>query len=127
MKLLTIFSGLIFSMTISITTQAAAPNDTSASGELSDKCSYPQQPAIPNGNKATEAELIAAQKRMKTYLAEGDEFIACLDRVQSNWTEEEATEKKPIAIIYHNRVVDDMNEVADLFNSAVRAFKGRTK
>ena len=125
MKYLNIFSGLIFCMTISIASQAAAPD--SASGELTDKCVYPQQPSIPNGSKASEAELVDAQKRMKAYLAEGNEFIACLDNIETTWTEEEAVEKKPIAIMFHNRVVDDMNEVAELFNSAVRAFKGKNK
>ena len=34
-------------------------------------------------------------------------------------------DQKAIIVLFNNKVVDDMQAVADLFNSAVRAYKGK--
>ena len=90
-----------------------------------EKCEYPTQPPIPNGRKATEAELVAAQKAMKAYLAEGDAFIACITEQEESWGDEATPEQKEMIVRFNNKVVDDMQAVADLFNAAVRAYKGK--
>ena len=97
----------------------------SASGEVSGKCKYPKQPPIPNGRKATEAELVEAQGAMKAYLAEGDAYIACISEVEKSWGDDATDEQKAIIVLFNNKVVDDMQAVADLFNAAVRAYKGK--
>ena len=97
----------------------------SASGDVSEKCKYPKQPPIPNGRKATEAELIEAQGAMKAYLAEGDAYIACIAEVEKSWGDDATDEQKSIIVLFNNKVVDDMQAVADLFNAAVRAYKGK--
>jgi len=123
MRLVTLLSGLVFGMALATT--GYAQGNGSPSGELNEKCIYPKAPSIPNGKNSTEEELLETQRKMKAYLAEGDEFIACLHRVEDTWSEEEKTEKSSFVVMFHNRMVDDMNEVADLFNTSVRAFKGR--
>ena len=92
---------------------------------VTDKCTFPQQPAIPDGDTATEAELIEAREKMMTYLEEGQAFNDCLHEVEATWTEEEKKEKSPYIVQFHNRMVDNMHEVAELFNTALRAFKAR--
>ena len=123
MKSLYLLSGFI--LAIAMSTTSMAEEASSASGELNEKCTYPQQPTIPTGSSATETELIEAQGKMKAYLADGEEFITCLHRVEDSWGKDEKTEKASFIVMFHNRIVDDMNEVADLFNAAVRAFKGK--
>lgn len=123
MRLTTVLAS--FALGLAISSSSFAQDGQSASGEVNEKCTYPTQPTIPNGNSAAEAELVEAQGKMKAYLADGDEFIACLHRVEDSWSEEEKEEKQSFVVMFHNRMVDDMEEVADLFNSAVRAFKGR--
>ena len=123
MRLMTVLSGLVIG--VAMVTNAFAQDAESVSGELTTKCNYPKPPSIPNGKNSTEEELLATQKEMKAYLAKGDEFLACLDGVQEGWSDEEKQQKVNFAVMYHNRMVDDMNEVADLFNTSVRAFKGR--
>ena len=123
MRLLIVLTGLIIGTGMSMALSAA--DEGSTSGELNDKCTYPKAPSIPNGKTSTEDELLETQRRMKAYLAEGDKFIACLHRVEDAWSEEEKAEKESFVVMFHNRMVDDMNEVADLFNTSVRAFKGR--
>ncbi len=97
----------------------------STSGEVAGKCKYPKQPEIPNGRTATEAELLEAQGRMKAYLAVGDEYISCIAKVEQSWGDKASDEQKAIIVLFNNKVVDDMQAVADLFNAAVRAYKGK--
>jgi hypothetical protein len=97
----------------------------SASGEVTEKCKMGEKPAIPNGRTATEEEMLNAQRALKAYLAKGDEFMACLKQVEAGWGPDATEEQKAVIVIFHNRSVDEMQATADLFNQAVRAFKGR--
>ena len=97
----------------------------SASGEVMQKCKYPTRPEIPNGRNATEDEMMGAQKWLKDYLASGDGYLACLDQISQGWGETATEEQKAVIVIFHNRMVDEMQATADLFNQSVRAFKGK--
>ncbi|MFT5131852.1 MAG: hypothetical protein ACI9SC_000314 [Gammaproteobacteria bacterium] len=121
MKLITLL--LTFSLSFSLPLTGFA--EESASGEVSGKCNYPKQPEIPNGRTASEEDLVAAQGNMKAYMAEGDEYIACITKVEEGWGDSASDEQKAIIVLFNNKVVDDMQAVADLFNSAVRAYKGK--
>jgi len=114
-----ILPGLIFC------TGAAAQTE-SASGELADTCGTgPAKPQIPNGRTATEEEMLAAQRQLKSFLAEGDDYLGCLDEVEQGWGDGVTDEQRAVVLIFHNRMVDEMQATADLFNQAVRAFKGK--
>jgi len=119
------FTGLLLTIALSFSFPLAGFAEESTSGEVSDKCKYPKQPKIPNGRAATEAELIEAQGKMKAYIAEGDEFITCITEVEEGWGKAASDDQKAIIVLFNNKVVDDMQAVADLFNSAVRAYKGK--
>ena len=121
MKLTTLLLAVALSLSLPLTAFA----EESASGEVSGKCKYPRQPEIPNGRTATETELVAAQKEMQAYLAEGDEYISCIGNVEKSWGSEASDDQKAIIVLFNNKVVDDMQAVADLFNAAVRAYKGK--
>lgn len=117
---------LMFALSFSLPLTGFAAEE-SASGEVTGKCKYPKQPEIPNGRSATEAELVEAQGNMKAYMAEGDTYIACITEVEKNWGAEASDEQKAIIVLFNNKVVDDMQAVADLFNAAVRAYKSKKK
>lgn len=104
---------------------ASVAEEGSVSGEVSAKCTLPGKPAIPNGRTATEEEMLSAQKALKSYLADGDAYIGCLDAVEQSWGQEPTDEQRSVVMIFHNRMVDEMQATADLFNQAVRAFKGK--
>ena len=122
MKVLSTFLSLILGLIISTTGLAE-----SASGKLLTSCEYPEQPTIPDGLNASENELIATQKIMKAYLAEGDTYLACISELEKSWGADVNEEQKAVLVIFHNKIVDDMQEIAERFNTAVRAFKGRKK
>ena len=69
--------------------------------------------------------MIEAQGAMKSYIANGNAYLECLAKLEKKWGNSASSEQKSLVVILHNKMVDEMNNVADLFNSAVRAFKGR--
>ena len=104
----------------------AAPAQAEAiSTELIEQCPIPALPSIPNGMKATEEEMLAAQKIIKAYIAEAEETLACLDAIRLEWGEEASAEQLEINNLFYDKQVEDMQATGELFNSAVRAFKGR--
>ena len=134
MKLLTIFTGLTFTVLAAVFSVPAMAEDqdaTSVSSELMAKCNnYPKQPNIPNGTKATMDEMVAAQKVIKAYQAEALTYRSCVNKTMASWdtqggTDEEIGKKKDIAVTWYNRSVADEEEVANLFNTALRAYKGK--
>lgn len=103
----------------------STPTD-SITGVVLQQCGkLPATPTLPNGNTATEQELVAAMKDVKAYQASVAEYRACLDRISAGLTAEDDSPDKTLLVSLHNRTVDDETQVGDLFNSAVRAFKGR--
>ena len=99
--------------------------ETAASTEILKKCKAPSPPSIPNGNRASEEEMVEAQGKLKAYIAEGDKYLACLQELEIMWGPEETDEQKTVLTIYHNSVVEAMQNSADLFNSALRVYKSR--
>ena len=92
-------------------------------------CAYPNQPQGVDGSTATEAEMINFQREMKDYLAKGNAFLECLDGEEANVsddaTDEQLEEFKARITQTYNAVVDEMNAIADQFNTALRAYKAQ--
>jgi len=95
--------------------------------ELSGSCVYPEKPTAVDGSTATEAQMINSQKEMKEYLALGNDFLACLEKEETELTETAAKELKERINTTYNTVVDDMNGVAESFNTALRAYKAQNQ
>lgn len=100
------------------------------SGTAFAKCDYPEKSSVPNGATATEQEMIEGQRGVKKFMAEMDEYLACLEehaKVESDAEEdpEAAQQKASIATKKHNAAVDDLEQFAASFNEQVRAFKNR--
>ena len=93
--------------------------------ELNSTCTYPDKPTIPDGRNSSEDEMIAAQGKMKSFISAGNDYIACLDKVEEGWGEDATEKDHALVVVLHNKAVDEMQSVADMFNSAVRAFKGK--
>lgn len=95
--------------------------------EFSGNCTYPDKPRGADGSTATEAQMLDFQKAMKDYLALGNAFLECLDKEEGmmtkDATEEQAQEFKAQITQTYNAVVDEMNAIADEFNTALRAYK----
>ena len=116
----------VLCVNLAMTVAATAAETDSITGVVLEQCGkLPATPTLPNGNTATEQDLVAAMKSVKAYQASVAEYRTCLDQISSGLTAEEDQAKKTLLVSLHNRTVDDETQVGDLFNSAVRAFKGR--
>ena len=90
------------------------------------RCHVPEEPIIPIGDTISEEELIAIQRIVKKYMAQGEQYLSCIAQVEKNLGEDTTDENKYLIVSLHNKLVDQMKYVAGLFNSAVRANKEKT-
>ncbi len=123
MKLPALYCLIIFVGALSVQTVFAQAE--SASTEVIENCPLPEKPSIPNGRTSTEEEMLEAQKNMKAYMAKGEAVLTCLDGLRQGWGEAITPEQDQINTLFYNKIVDEMTSVGDLFNSAVRAYKGK--
>ncbi len=86
-------------------------------------CPYPAEIEIPNGAKATQAEMVAANASMKDYMAKIDTYLECLDREEAELGEAVNEEQKQLHTSRHNTAVDALNALAARYNEQVQAFK----
>ncbi len=99
----------------------------SASTEVIETCPMPEKPSIPNGLKSSEEEMLTAQRSIKDYITSGEAVLTCLDGLKQSWGETATEEQLQINNLFHNKMVDEMQSIGELFNSAVRAYKGRNQ
>jgi len=86
-------------------------------------CAAPAEPAIPaDGASAARADVLAAQKAVKAFVAGGEEFIACLNKWEQS-REEISDEDRMAVIRHHNHMTDAMHAAGDRFNQVVREYK----
>jgi hypothetical protein len=97
-------------------------------------CDYPARTDVPNGNSATKDEMIQGQRNVKSYMAAMEDYLACIESaeqetVAGNDDLDEEQKQQRIAMFNkkYNAAVEEMNLVAEQFNSQVRAYKDRDK
>jgi len=100
----------------------AATDDTMTS-QLLAACAAPAVPALPDARSVSEAEMIASQRQVREFVAAGDAYLACLDRVIND--EDREAGLRNAAVEEYNRMVASMEEIAAGFNEQIRIFKAR--
>jgi len=82
------------------------------------ECTIGPAPQIPNGAKATQAEMTAAQDAIRAYVVETQEFLACLEAgAQGRFT--------PDVTARYNEATDRMTGLALEMSTQLRSFKSR--
>ena len=100
-----------------------AATDTVMTSQLLAVCAPPAVPALPDAGSVSEAEMIASQRQVREFVAGGDAYLACLDRVIND--EKRAAGLRNAAVEEYNRMVAAMEEIAAGFNEQIRIFKAR--
>lgn len=113
------------------------------SGVSSAACTYPTAPtAIPNGETATQEQMLAAKKEISKYNDDMTAYLSCLDlehdqrladmeKEAAGKTSDEdkkafEAQKEEYArqqIQKHNAAVDEVSAVVERFNQQLRAYK----
>ena len=86
-------------------------------------CETPKMPKIPEGKTSTQAQMVAGQDEVKTYMAAMNNYLACVDDEASAKGEDAPAEYKSLMVTRHNTAVTEMESVAGAFNDQVKAFK----
>ena len=91
------------------------------------ECDMPAGPIIPDGNVASEDELVRASKAIKMFQESLIGYRNCLaEQEQALDPEAETTDEEKMAILEnYNQSVEAEERVAGEFNEAVRAYKAR--
>lgn len=93
-------------------------------------CDYPQRAELPNGSTATKESMLAGQKSVKRYMAEMDEYLACIDQDEKDAvsalmdpTDDELASRESAITKKYNAAVEEMELTAARYNEEVRAYK----
>tara|TARA_B100001250_G_C19629076_1_gene712930 strand:+ start:182 stop:523 length:342 start_codon:yes stop_codon:yes gene_type:complete len=92
------------------------------------ECNYPKRNFdIPSGKKATEAEMVETQGKVKQFQADLSVYRTCLDDELAKVSAElESYEEiKRMSTQKHNASVEDEQKMAEEWGAAVRAFKSQ--
>lgn len=83
------------------------------------ECRIGPAPTVPNGAKATEAEMTDAQAAVRAYVVETQEFLACLEaQARGQFT--------PDVTARYNDATDRMSNLALELNAQMRLHKARS-
>lgn len=72
-------------------------------------CDKPESPAIPSGDSASGSDMLEAKKAVETFLKAAEAYLEC---ARGN--------------IQKDRMVADMEDIADKFNRELRNFKAKS-
>ena len=86
-------------------------------------CENPTLVSVPDGTTATMDQLLAVQGQVKTYMAEMEAYLACINEEIEAAGEDATAEFKSLMVTRHNMAVTEMESVADAFNKQVQAYK----
>lgn len=85
-------------------------------------CELPPAPSkIPDGNTASQQEMVTAMNTLKEYNGDVETYLKCLDfEAKQNHISSGDQEK------LHNTAVDTLQKIATKFNEQVRTFKTKS-
>ena len=89
-------------------------------------CNYPKMNfVIPNGATATMENMVAGQSKFKSYNADMEAYLTCLDSELSKVSKnlDNYQEIQSLSDSKYNAAVDELSEAANQWNKAVRAYK----
>lgn len=91
------------------------------------ECAAPSAPIIPDGNVASKDELVSAQGAYKAFEGKFYNYRDCLTAKEQALSTDAADleAQKETITAADNAAFEELNRVADEFNSAVKAFKSR--
>jgi cyclophilin family peptidyl-prolyl cis-trans isomerase len=103
--------------------RAAVPDKPQSATEQIADCIAPVAPEIPDAGSASTEQMVAAQAHVKTFVTQGQTYIACVDHVADD--KDRPVQERNAAIVEHNRMVGELERVANDFNTQVHTFKAR--
>ena len=86
-------------------------------------CEQPSMVSIPDGKTSTMDELLTVQTSVKAYMAEMEDYLACVNEELEAGGDDAPAQFKALMVTRHNAAVTEMETVAATFNEQVAAYK----
>jgi hypothetical protein len=90
---------------------------------IQSSCVAPTSPVIPDGGTVTQVEMVTAQGALKTFLEAGNDYLGCLEEVESGWGNAATVNQVAVLNFLHNGMVEDLQGRAEAFNTALKVFR----
>jgi cyclophilin family peptidyl-prolyl cis-trans isomerase len=103
--------------------ETVAPNTEPNIAQTVGDCESPAPPDVPDGATAKLDEMVDGQSAVRSYMSESESYLDCLSEVID--AKDISEEQQGRAVQEHNRMVAAMEQLAEEFNTQVRAFKAR--
>ena len=100
-----------------------APDVEPTIARMIGECESPTRPDIPDGAVADLEAMIAGRDDVQAFIGAGDMYLACLSQVID--AEDLSDEEHSLSVREHNRMVAVMEQLAEEFNAALRAYRDR--
>jgi cyclophilin family peptidyl-prolyl cis-trans isomerase len=97
--------------------------DAPAGPQVVSGCDAPATPELPDATTATEADMLAAQRQVRAFVAAGETYLACLAKIIDD--DKRVADERNAAVSEHNRMVAALEQVAAAFNERIRTFRAR--
>ncbi len=104
---------------------ASGPSVAQSLAILAPGCREPESVDVPAAGTATEAELEKAGPRVKSFVANGEEYLKCLQMAEASLGDTITPEQRAALLGAYNSTVDRMQATGTMYNQAVRAWKER--
>jgi cyclophilin family peptidyl-prolyl cis-trans isomerase len=86
-------------------------------------CALPVEPAVPDGSSAALEEMVEGQTDVRQFMSDSEMYLDCLsDLIDGDQLNDS---QHANAVREHNRMVSVMEQLAEEFNSQVRAYRAR--
>jgi len=89
------------------------------------KCARPRAPEVPDGEKASDVQMIGANQRMKLYQTAVQTFMECIATARSEIGTVARDMKLRRLDKQRDEVTAELKETAEKYNSQVRAYRAR--
>jgi hypothetical protein len=89
------------------------------------QCEFPEPPVVPDGQTATEEEMTRAGVDVREYVGGVQGALECLAAAERASADEITQEQQAELVGLYNSGVDQMNEVAEEYNTQVREYLAR--
>ena len=87
------------------------------------ECNPPATPRIPTGENATASRMLTAQEDVKTFIAQGRQYLACIQSEEAALAKDASDNERNAIIERYNNMVDKMKTASEDYNEAVSTYK----
>ena len=88
-------------------------------------CNFPEVPDMVDGTAASEEKMASAAAAVREFVTAMQSSLQCIDTVEAGLGAGITAEQKAALNVLYNNGVDQMNAIAEAYNTQVRAFKAR--